>query len=70
MKAGEFMPLSEAQKRANKKYEAKNYERFQVVVRKGEKAAVQAFAEKTGESLNGFVKRAIKEAMERGTPNV
>ena len=64
------MPLSEAQKRANKKYEAKNYERFQVMVRKGEKAAIQAFAKSKGESMNGFVIRAIKEAMERGKPDV
>ena len=63
------MPLSEAQKRANRKYEEKNYERFQVMVRKGEKAAIQAFAKSNGESFNGFVKRAIKEAMERGTPD-
>ncbi|MCL2342517.1 MAG: antitoxin [Firmicutes bacterium] len=64
------MPLSEAQKRANRKYEVKNCERISVLVRKGEKAAIQAFAKSTGESLNGFIKRAIQEAMERGTPNV
>ena len=62
------MPLSEAQKRANKKYEAKNYERFQIMVRKGEKAAMQAFAKRNGESFNGFVIRAIKEAMEKKKP--
>jgi len=32
---------------------------------KGRKDAIRAHAEKNGESLNGFINRAIDEAMER-----
>ena len=59
------MPLSEARKRANQKYNEKTYERVQVVIRKGEKAVIQAHATSRGESVNGFLNRAIKETIER-----
>jgi len=64
--------ISEAKKRANKKWNDANmkerYDRIQLVVQKGRKAIIQAYAEARGESLNGFVNRAIDEAMERETP--
>ena len=59
------MPLSEARRRANEKYNAKAYDEIKTRVPKGRKAEIKAHAEKQGESLNGFINRAIDEAMER-----
>ena len=59
------MPLSEARKRANAKYNAKAYEQMPVRVPKGKKDQIKSHADTQGESLNGFVKRAIDEAIER-----
>ncbi|MCH5299016.1 MAG: hypothetical protein J1E96_04555 [Ruminococcus sp.] len=56
---------TEARKRANEKYNAKTYEEIKVRVYKGEKANIKAHAESKGESLNGFINRAIDETMQR-----
>ena len=56
---------TEARKRANEKYNAKAYEELKVRVYKGEKDKIKAHADTQGESLNGFVKRAIDETMKR-----
>lgn len=58
-------PISEARRRANEKYNAKAYEEIKVRVSKGRKEIVQAHAEARGESVNGFINRAISEAMDR-----
>lgn len=58
------MPLSEARKRANQKYIDKQGE-IKVRVSKERKAEIQTHAEARGESVNGFINRAISEAMER-----
>lgn len=58
-------PISEAKKRANAKYNAKAYDRIQVYVTKGKRDAIREFAELGGESVNGFINRAIDEAMKR-----
>ena len=57
------MPLSEARKRANAKYNLKAYDRVELKVKKGEKEKIRLFAEQNGESLNAFINRAISEAM-------
>ena len=59
------MPISEARQRANRKYNEKAYDRLQLVVPKGKKDAIRDFAAARGESLNGFVNRAIDETMSR-----
>ena len=60
------MSLTEAQKRANAKYNAKAYDRIELKVKKGEKDKIKAHAEKKDNgSINGFVNRAIRETMER-----
>lgn len=59
------MAISDARRRANDKYNAKSYDEMKVRVYKGQKAEIQAHAESKGESLNGFVNRAIDETMER-----
>jgi len=53
------MPVSEAQKKATMKYMKNNYDRVELKVPKGKKASLQAHADARGESLNGFVNRAI-----------
>lgn len=58
------MPISEARKRANQKYIDKQGE-IKVRVSKERKAEIQAHAEALGESVNGFINRAISETMER-----
>jgi len=58
-------PISEARKRANAKYNAKAYDRIEVKVPKGDKEEIQAHAAERGESLNGFVSRAIYATMEQ-----
>ena len=56
---------SKAQQRAVQKYVANNYDRHVLTMPKGTKDTLKAHAEKQGESLNGFVNRAIMETMER-----
>lgn len=59
------MALTEARKKANEKYNAKAYDQIKIVVKKGRRDELKAHAEKQGESLNGFIKRAIDETIER-----
>lgn len=59
------MAVTKAQQRATAKYVKENYDRIEVKVPKGDKARIQAHAEALGESLNGFVGRAISETMDR-----
>ena len=54
-----------AQTRAKNKYNAKAYDNLRIVVKKGRRDIIRAHAESMGESLNGFVNRAIDEAIER-----
>ena len=58
-------PSSEARKRASAKYNLKAYDRLEITVKKGHKEELKAYAAERGESLNGFVNRAIAETMER-----
>ena len=54
-----------AQTRAKNKYNAKAYDRVALQVKKGRKDIIKQHAEQHCESLNGFIKRAIDETMER-----
>lgn len=56
--------VSEAQRKATDKYLEK-FDEMRVRVPKGRKDMVKAHAEHQGESLNGFINRAITETMER-----
>lgn len=47
------------------KYNAKAYDRIIISVKKGEKETIKSFADLNGESLNGFICKAIEEKMER-----
>lgn len=57
------MPISEARKRANAKYNAKAYDRIELKVTKGKKEKIRLYAESQGESINAFINRAIAETM-------
>ena len=59
------MPVSKAQQKAVNKYMSENYDRINLTVFKGRKDAIKAHAEALGESVNGFINRAIDEAIER-----
>lgn len=59
------MPASKAQQRATNKYISKAYDRINVTTPKGKKETIQAHAAALGESVNGFINRAISETMER-----
>lgn len=58
------MPASKAQQKAVAKYMANNYDEIKVRVSKGRKEEIKAHAESKGESLNGFVNRAISQTIE------
>ena len=59
------MPISEAQKKATARYEAKKYDKPVIRMEKGKKDIVAIHAKSRGESFNGFVNRAIDETVER-----
>ena len=58
------MATSEAQLKANKKYQHK-FDKVQIRVSHEEKAVVDKHAEAMGESTNAFVRRAIAETIAR-----
>ena len=58
------VPLTEAEKRAVKKYHAK-FDELKLRVPAGEGAAIKAHAGARGETTNEFIKRAVNETMKR-----
>lgn len=59
------MPASKAQQKAVAKYMKNNYDELKIRVSKGTKDIIKEHAITRGESLNGFVSRAIDETMKR-----
>ena len=61
------MPLSDARKRANKKWNDANlpirYDRINLVIPKGGKAAIQSAANKEKETVNKYIGNAILNRM-------
>lgn len=57
--------MGKTSSRVKDRYNAKAYDEIKVRVFKGDKEKVKAHAENQGESLNGFIKRAIDETMKR-----
>lgn len=53
----------------NNTFIAQAYDRINLTVPKGEKDKIKAHAEGMGESVNGFVNRAIEEQIERDKSN-
>jgi hypothetical protein len=59
------MPVSEAKKKANQKYDAKAYDKVTYRLPKGKKEKINTHVTNIGESTNAFINRAIDETMER-----
>ena len=57
--------ITKAQQKAVQKYVKNNYDKILVTVQKGNKDIIKSHADAHGESVNGFINRAIKETIER-----
>lgn len=57
--------MGKAQTKATNKYINKAYDRINLTVDKGRKETIKDHAESMGESVNGFINRAINETMNR-----
>lgn len=57
--------MGTARTRAQNKYIGKAYDRINLTVPKGKQQIIKAHAKQQGESVNGFINRAIGEAMAR-----
>ena len=66
---GEKMAISKAQQRAVAKYDAKNYDKICVRIKKGQRDILKAHAEEQGESLNGWIVSAIKAKLKQDKNN-
>ena len=65
MEGGGTMAVPKANQRAVNKYVASHYDRVNVTFPKGTKEDLKAHAEAQGESVNGFINRAVSETIER-----
>ena len=59
--------MAKSETRAKNKYNAKNYDRIPLVVKKGKKDELQEIAKGQGESVNGYIKTAIKQKVKADT---
>ena len=59
------MAKTKTSSKVKDRYNAKAYDEIKVRVPKGRKAELQAFAERHGQSVNGFINGLIDEALER-----
>ena len=57
--------ISKAQQKAVQKYVKKNYDRIELTVPKGQKDFISQLATAAGESVNGYIKKAVDQRMER-----
>ena len=59
------MAYTAAQKKATEKYKQANYKRIPLDVPKAEYDRIKAYSEAHKESVNGFIRRVVGEAMDR-----
>ncbi len=59
------MTVSKKQQASVNKYVKANYDRVNVTFPKGKRDIIKAHAVAHGESVNGFINRAVNETMER-----
>ena len=66
-KGGDSMarPKTKTTAQIKNDYARKAYDDVRLQVKKGKKEIIKAHAQARGESVNGFIKRAVDEAMER-----
>lgn len=65
LRGGPSMPVSKKQQASVHKYVKEHYDRISVIVPQGKREVIRDHAEAQGESINGFINRAIDEQMER-----
>ena len=63
------MSLTEGQKKSMYNYAKKNLKRIPLDVQKEKYEEIKSAAETAGESVNGYIKKAIDERMERTFEN-
>ena len=59
--------MSKAQTKASNKYQAKRYDRIALLVEKGERELIKAYAESQGKSLNAYINDLIKADMQKSS---
>ena len=59
------MTLTDSQKQSRYNYAKKNLKRIPLDVQKETYEKIKAASERAGESVNGYIKKAIDERMER-----
>ena len=64
-KEGETMTYSENKKKYNEQYTKEHYKRISLVMQNEEYNTMKEHTESTGETVNGFIKRAILQTIER-----
>lgn len=62
------MPISDKRKESMYKYARENLKRIPLDVTKEKYIEIKSAADTAGESVNGFIKRAIDEAIENQKP--
>lgn len=61
------MATTKAGQKAVNKYVKNNYDRINFTVQKGKKDIIQNVAEKQGESVNGYIKKAVSDRIKADT---
>lgn len=61
------MAVSKAQQAAVAKYMKNNYDEMKIRVKKGTRSLIEAAAKAENESINGYVKKAVKAKYEADT---
>ena len=59
------MATTKAQQKAVQKYVQEKYDRIVLTMQKGNRDKIKAHADSVGESVNGFINRAIAETIQR-----
>lgn len=62
--------VSKAQQKAVNKYVKNNYDRINVTFPKGRKEFITQLATAAGESVNGYIKKAVEERIQRENPDI
>ena len=57
--------VSKAQQKAVAKYMKNNYDEIKIRVEKGHRDVIKAAATAAGESVNGYIKKAVDQRIER-----
>lgn len=65
-KRGDKVSLSEARKKANEKY-INSLDEIKIRVKKGSKQTISDISKNNGDSLNGYIKKAIKSQVKTDT---